>query len=499
VGILLLSINGIVNSSKANNVDDFDPLVDVSVTVEIQAIRFLEAEKTGLNTEPVFFKNIRENYRLSPFLDALKKIFDNKVKGTLNKDNNPSFYVKVFINDAEFVSDVWDSVKYIYEPDWTATFNVPDEKEFVDIKIQLWSSIGENKLGDMMYDISGDSTGIVDQYDVEITYSIKNGTWTGDDKLKDSSGYGRLCGCDDGTIYQEDRDSELWFNIYQNDYDGDGIPYWTELNDYSTGPEVKNYGDPDNDGIPVEWEYKWGYNPFEYENHKKIDPEQDSINNYEEYLTSEWYSDPFRKDVFVELDLMEEGPNGEKSYFPENAGELITTAFNRQNIVFHLDAGDMNGHEIIPFEENVDRADLIEFYYNYFLHGNENNWRYGVFHYGVVVYTSTSAAGYMFRPNAFQVSSRGHENLVKNKGYDRDIVYGSAYMHELGHTFGFWPIPGHTRTDNPLYWLWVISYKSCMNYEWMYKLVDYSDGSRRRPDIDDWNRIDYNFFERGWG
>jgi len=37
-----------------------------------------------------------------------------------------------------------------------------------------------------------------------------------------------------------------------------------------------------------------------------------------------------------------------------------------------------------------------------------------------------------------------------------------------------------------------------MNYGWMYYLVDYSDGSRPIPDIDDWSRIDYDAFEREW-
>ena len=75
-------------------------------------------------------------------------------------------------------------------------------------------------------------------------------------------------------------------------------------------------------------------------------------------------------------------------------------------------------------------------------------------------------------------------------------------MHELGHTFNFNPIPGHDQfSKNPWqigYWL-NKPYKSCMNYAWMYILVDYSDGSRASPDIDDWNRIDYNFFEHEWG
>ncbi len=38
-----------------------------------------------------------------------------------------------------------------------------------------------------------------------------------------------------------------------------------------------------------------------------------------------------------------------------------------------------------------------------------------------------------------------------------------------------------------------------MNYAWMYQIVDYSDGSRSSPDLDDWNRIEYSAFEDEWG
>ena len=478
VGILLISINGIVNSSKVSStIDDLDPLVDVTVTVEIQAIRFLEDSTVEVSS-----------------INIIKNLLNRKTAIT---SSEPSLYVKVFINDEEFTSNIWTNNRYIYNPDWSATLNVPDESEFVDIKIQLWESTGGINSGGTLCDLSADSS----DFDVELTYSIKTGKWTGDDYLTDPSGYGRLCGCDDGTIYQKDKDSELWFNIYQNDYDDDTIPYWTEINEYSTDPQVKNSGDLDNDKIPVEWEYKWGYNPFEYEDHEETDPDGDSINNVEEYLTSEWYSDPFRKDVFVEMDKMDDGPNGEKTYFPEVSKELITNAFDRQNIVFHLDMGEMGGYDIVPFDGEIGRNDLNFIYYNYFLHGDENNWRRGVFHYGLVIYYE-EIPGYMFRTNSFQISSEGMEKKSEKLTLQRDIVYASAYMHELGHTFAFNPIPGHdpfSKYPWQIGWWLNRPYKSVMNYAWMYQIVDYSDGSRRSPDIDDWSRIDYHSFEHEWG
>ena len=270
---------------------DFDPLVDIVVTVEIKAIRSLE-------------KFEYPHARAVEFIDWF---------------SDPDFYVKVFINDVEYQSDVWHNTKYIYDPQWSATLDVPDDEEFVNITIQLWDwSPGI----DQMCDISNDIDSYRDSFDVEVRYSIKTGHWWGDDYTDDEpvaadpSGYGRLNGCDDNSMYQRERDCELWFDIYQNDYDGDGIPYWTETHYYFTDPEVDNTGeDADNDSVPIEWEHRWGhyyswwwnqhywyYHPFEWNDHANLDPDHDGLNNTEEYWTWQWGSDPFRKDIFVELD-----------------------------------------------------------------------------------------------------------------------------------------------------------------------------------------------------
>jgi hypothetical protein len=465
IGILLISLNTIVTSSSVptGTFADFDPLVDISVTVEMKTIRFLAIEE--LQTFP-------------------------KNEG----NENPNFYANVFINEAEFTSDVWNNTKYITDPDWNATLNVPDEEEFVTITIQLWSDETE----DVPYDLSGDR----ETYDVTLLYSIKTGYWTGDDSSGDVSGYGRLCGCDDGTIYENDRDCELWFDITQTDSDGDHIPYWIEVNTLGTDPTVDDSTlDPDNDTIPTYWEYRWGYQPHTWDDFENIDPDNDSINNIEEFLTSQWFSDPFRKDIFVEMDIMGDGPNGEKTYFPENSKELISTAFDKQNIIYHLDMGTMGGHDILPFDDDLDRDDLEEIYQNYFLHGDANNWRRGVFHYGLVVYNA-GITGYTYQPNAYQITSSNLEIKANKPFLKRDIIYASCYMHELGHTLGFWWIPGHNRFSSypwQLGWWLAHSYRSCMNYGWTYLIVDYSDGSRRLPDLNDWDRIDYSAFENDWG
>ncbi len=498
---LLLSGNIFIVSGE-KNLEDIDPLVDLTVTVEIKKIRTLE--KTDLGLLPI---------------DKIDPISD------------PDFYVKVYINQEEFISPVWYNTKFVDNPQWSAILDVPDSEEYVNITIQLWDS-SPTGAGDRICDISANYGDFIENYEVNLLYSLKTGHWDGDDWLNpiwggpDVSGYGRLNGCDDNSYYQNNRDCELFFDIYQNDYDSDGIPYWTEVNIFNTDPTINNIGeDLDHDGIPIEWEFKWGYmqnidwenftlihdwkyNPNIWEDHNNTDEDNDGINNYEEYITSQWGSDPYRKDLFVELDQMEAGPNGElASIMPSGAKDLLQIAYNKHNIVYHLDDGswDDTGSEAIPFDELTTTdwfdpdSELNKIYNDYFIHNNESNWRRGVFHYGVLIYQCSVADGNAFGSNAYQISSHGLNERAANESWlDRDIIYASAYMHECGHTLNL----NNPGVDDQMgkypwqlhFWKWR-PYKSVMNYGYMYKMVDYSDGSRGLNDFDDWHDMDLKYFE----
>ena len=473
--------------------DDLDPLSDVEVIVCIEKIRSLEAD--DLQSEPI------------DWIDLV---------------SDPDFYVKVFINGEEFVSPVWRNQKYVYE-EWSATADVPDDEEFVDVVIELWD---KNPGLDRLCDLSINDARYPYSYTANLTYSIKTGHWCGDDYVPydenwcgpDRSGYGRLNGCDDNSQYQHDRDCELWFDIRQSDPDGDGIPYWTEENVYGTDPEVDNTGeDADGDGVPIEWEHKWGhtfewdwwddevehvwvYDPFVAENHSELDPDEDGLTNVEEYLTSQWGSDPFRDDLFIELDQMKAGSDGQQaSILTEGAQERLRTAYDKHNIVYHLDDSCMGGGEMIPFDLETGGRELREDYYqDYFLHDGENEWRQGVFHYGVVVWDA-GFNGYAIRRDMWQISAKYIEEKTRQLFFvDEDIVYASVYMHETGHSLAIYN-PG---VDNhnamypwqPEYWKYR-PYRSCMNYGYTYTFVDYSDGSRGMNDFDDWSDLDLTYFD----
>ena len=363
-------------------------------------------------------------------------------------------------------------------------------------------------------------------------YNLKTGHWEGDDWLPgfwggfDPSGYGRLNGCDDNSQYQNDRDCEMLFDIYQNDFDDDNIPYWTEVNAFNTDPTVDNTGeDFDNDGVPIEWEWKWGYSqsidwenftwmhdwrydPLIWEDHQTLDDDEDGIQNSEESRMADWGSDPFRKDLFVELDQMEAGPNGEPaSIFPEASKELLRTAFNQHNVVYHLDDGshEDSGSDMIPFDNLTtmdwfsENNELEKIYDDYFLHGNPDNWRRGIFHYGVVVYQCSMANGNAFGANSYQISSNGLNEKAKSLPWlKRDIVFASAYMHECGHTLNIENAAvDDQNSGSPFmlnYWKWR-PYKSVMNYGYTFRMVDYSDGSRGKNDFNDWSSMDLTAFE----
>jgi hypothetical protein len=482
---------------------DFDPLVNsIIVTVTIKEIRALKT------------------------IDVL---------------SNPDFYVKVVINGEEFSSDVWQDLKYVENPNWSASTEVPKDDEFVNVTIELWD---KNTPTDLLCDISPDGDGtFAQQRTAELTYSIATGVWWGDDFgaggdwFEDPSGYGRLSGIDDNSIYQEDRDCELWFDITQNDYDEDNLPYWIETNIYDTNPMVDNRGeDTDLDGAPIEWEHRFGltyiewghdegyyavYDPLVWENHSAIDEDEDGLDNVEEFKTSQWGSDPFRRDMFLEIDQMGKGPNGEGSGpLPLLTYDYLRDSYARYNIVWHIDDGRLGGGEIIPFKGNIEENDLDNYYMNYFMHGDKHNWRRGVFHWGIIGYNESWAKGFCFASridgdfaiDCFYLSTKYHDSRVKliplivsiirrtfNSTIQRALVYAGSIMHETGHQLDI-RAPG---VDNyNTCWPWQVGfwqygrYKSVMNYRYVFtNMLDYSDGTHGKNDYDDWGTIDLTNFQ----
>lgn len=453
-----------------NTVVDYDPLVDINVTVDIIAIRALDK------------------------LDIL---------------SNPDFFVKLSINDVEYISPIWENTSSVYNG-FSITTDVPDDIRTVDVEIQLWENDGtENEHCDISKDLNINGSGL----DVQVTYDISVGRWSGDNSNADITGYGRVSGCADGSLNKDENDCELWFSISQNDFDNDTLPYWVETNIYGTDPTVDDTGsDVDADEIPIEWEHRYGFNPLVWDDHRNIDPDRDSINNVEEYLTYSLGSDPFRKDVFLEIDYMQDSYYDVRNALQETI-ELTQTPFHRRNIVFHFDTGQFGGGEIIPYDDDSSFEEIQKIWNDYFLHNDSNNWRRGVFHYAIFTHDQTPKGygfsgdvspywGYIPGTDSFSIANALVEKKAKLPFKSPAYITASLIIHEMGHNFGIRfgePFGCDNRlTGSPFKLGWYIwgNYKSIMNYRYTYSILDYSDGSHGKIDYDDWDNIDLTYFEK---
>lgn len=341
----------------------------------------------------------------------------------------------------------------------------------------------------------------------EILFDKYMGYWTGDDQIGDKSGYGHLNGCDDDSFYDFERDFEICFSIDVIDPDSDKIPRWFEENVYHTNPLADDSErDDDDDGVPLYWEWKWDYNPFVYENHEELDHDQDGLNNYEEYLVSLWDSDPYHKDIFVELDHMEEESGDVIFLVPEISRIMVYQTYAKRNIMFHIDDGCMGGGEIIPFDPMVWFGEEKEYYQNYFLHNDSDNWRRGVFRYAIYVYDTFPIKGLefpgenpiikFFMPglNSYIISTK----IFRERS---DFDHACVMLHELGHTLGMHmgkPLGCDNqlmRFQLSLQRIFFKNYESVMNYKYAFSILDYSDGSHGIGDYDDWGKMDLTYFQ----
>ncbi|HDN51379.1 MAG TPA: hypothetical protein ENG06_06375 [Thermoplasmatales archaeon] len=446
-------------------IDDYDPTTDIEIIFRIDRIRKVDFE---YGEEPVV-------------------AMDFTIDGKTTRKVGP-----------------WGGIDTY--PRWRYIQDVNDSKEYVIITVKMYEMNGGAEIPCDISPRTGDYTGTI----LHLNYSLKTGTWRGDDFLKDENGYGHVSGTEDGTTGENDY--ELWFSVYQTDADGDRLTWYEETYIYHTDPLESDSGkDYDNDGVPIEWEVTYGYDPFTWENHTALDDDNDGIQNVEEYMMAEYGADPFRQDVFVEVDFMENPVFGTTT-LPEYSKEKVISAFTKHNIQLHIDDGLMGGGgEILPYEKFYTQEKLSAYYKTHFLHNGENAWRKGIFRYCVMAQYTFPAhrqvAGYSYWPtnddtfNCFVVGTR----VIKNYRFTplaRETAMGSLFMHELGHTLGiFWhTYHGCDNSTNNYPWLpgWSIyeNYKSCMNYRYAWNIIDYSDGTHGTGDFDDWSHVDPAFFEK---
>jgi parallel beta-helix repeat protein len=274
--------------------------------------------------------------------------------------------------------------------------------------------------------------------------------------------------------------------------------------------EIKNNviefleNDTDLDGIPDWWEEKWGYNSLIWDDHLILDPDGDALNNIQECFTDKWGSNPFYKDIFLEIDWME-------SMDPEISNkpsiDLINTiinSFENHNIKLHIDLGELEGGEELnnictPF---LSFPKLTDIYFNYFLENDLQNPRKGIFHYGVIC-NQCPDLNFPFYGwdnfDSFAISGQWLKN--ENPLINRSELIIGAIIHHLGHTLklhaDIFNGIDNIGTINPFSSQWWIykNYMSCMNYRYKYKFFTFSDGNNGEGDFNDWENIDFDFFK----
>ena len=337
---------------------------------------------------------------------------------------------------------------------------------------------------------------------IQVTYDYRTGRWTGTDSWNDTDGYGHYLG----------QNFEVWFNIYQTDNDHDYIPYWTEVNVLHTDPNVSDLNlDPDNDGIPTTWEWKWGYDPHVWNNHAALDPDNDGLTNVEEYQMEKYFANPYHQDIYLEVDNMQQENRRDEKHalYPETA-QFMMERFSQHNICLYVDNGwpdspANGGGQFLPYYDVIsqDSGMMLQYYKHYF-----PDERKGIFRYAIVA----NKAGFD-HPSEFNAYDSMAITTDYNLFYSlfrkaftprtKILAQTSELMHELGHSLSIRheTSPG---CDNFTYAAGGAAkqeflaaygnYKSVMNYYyfWIYSVVDYSDGSHGPGDNNDWAAVSQN-------
>jgi len=417
----------------------------------------------------------------------------------------PNFYVVTNIDDGVYSS--YKETGFIYES-WDTIGNefrvirdVEEEQKTSKITISIFE---KEKKGIFR-------TKDVEKENIDLIFDYKTGRWTGSDNFHDDDGYGHLLG----------ENYEIWFDIYQTDFDQDGIPYWVEVNILKTDPQVDDSNlDSDNDGISNSWEWKWGYDPHVWDDHYNLDPDLDGIENIEEYMMQKWFADPFRQDIYVEVDNMKKSGLFDKNHilFDESA-QIVIERFCRHNINLYIDYGwpgepfNGGGQLLESFDDPISwNSGIISSYYKHHFPDERKE----IFRY-VLLCKNSRPYGFcgnteFNRFDTIVISTKKSTTLFKWRAFTpktERTMLAAVLLHEIGHSLGIGPntiagcdnnsyknrfLPTKARQKYLQEWG---NYKSVMNYYYLFdkNLVDLSDGTHGDNDQNDWKKIYLPFFQ----
>jgi hypothetical protein len=232
------------------------------------------------------------------------------------------------------------------------------------------------------------------------------------------------------------------------------------------------------------------------------DTDNDALNNIEECYTDKYDSDPFFKDIFIEIDWLE-NPDDSNKLSNEFIKKAVTI-FQDHDINLHIDVGNLDGGEEIPIQSLSSCVEVRDIYWDYFLNNDLDNPRKGIFRYCLIMNDNEEIwGGFVFvgwdHLDTIGICIQRLQN--NNKLLDKDQLIIGGIMHELGHLCGLL-IDDHGGIDNTgtANFLTMLGWKSknywsCMNYRYVYHILQYSDGTHGKGDFDDWSNLDLNYFK----
>ncbi len=199
------------------------------------------------------------------------------------------------------------------------------------------------------------------------------------------------------------------------DTDGDGL---TDVEEeyYET---LSHQADTDNDGLPDGWEVLGR-------------PMEDAGRFYLPVLGS----DPLRKDVFLEIDWMEDETISEKAL--PSAINPIVRKFAAHDIALHVDWGRLTGDggNAVPLDDRLEGLDEI---YYAIKDANFAEERMGVYHYCLFAHRLGSDNGLAEVEGddlALGIANARDSYFGGSRVFDAFLQQGTL-IHELGHNFVF--------------------------------------------------------------
>jgi hypothetical protein len=237
----------------------------------------------------------------------------------VDDDSNPAdFYCTISIASlGEVPATVYTSLvasnqDRVIGPYWTHSANVNDSVGTVVIIITLYDDDGTSSPDDICdismtpgggNDYPADASSAYLLYDLD--YGSTFGASSGEDYQGDKNGVFHVSGVQDGSTDTDEDDCELWFQVTQNDKDGDGLTYRDEqrygtsftLNDIDAGTDL------DSDGIPLWWEDRYSFCCNDLDGtDATTDWDNDGIDNLNEFQYRSYGCRPDYPNILIEVD-----------------------------------------------------------------------------------------------------------------------------------------------------------------------------------------------------